>query len=185
MLYLKINMFFIRFNLKLFDIINNYITMYPNARILVLTEGQNTLKNQYINELKEFFIQLPEEKIAVGETWSYTEEFNEPVEGGTAKIVVEYTFTLVEVVEKDGHDCLKLVGEYTTKVTGTGAAQGMEYTIEMKGTGTETVLFEYKMGMLLETETVSFVEGAVVVEGVGFEMPMRHDYTSKRVFALK
>ena len=32
-------------------IINNYISMFPKANIVVLTEGQNTLKNQYLNEL--------------------------------------------------------------------------------------------------------------------------------------
>lgn len=33
-------------------IINNHVAQYPNARILVLTEGQRTLKNQYISELE-------------------------------------------------------------------------------------------------------------------------------------
>jgi len=33
-------------------ILNTYTTTYPNARILVLTEGQNTLKNQYLEELQ-------------------------------------------------------------------------------------------------------------------------------------
>jgi hypothetical protein len=153
---------------------------------IAISGGQATRGgHQYINELKEFFIQLPEKKIAIGGTWSYTEEFNEPVEGGSAKIVVEYTFTLTEALKKDDFNCLKLVGEYTTTVSGTGAAQGMEYTLEMTGKGTETVLFEQKMGMLLESVTESFVEGAVVAEDVGFEMPMRHDYVSKRTFTLK
>lgn len=32
-------------------IINKYLSIYPNAKALVLTEGQNTLKNQYLSEL--------------------------------------------------------------------------------------------------------------------------------------
>jgi hypothetical protein len=152
---------------------------------LAISGGQAHGESQYINELKEFFIQLPEDKIAVGETWSYTKEFNEPVEGGGAKIFVDYTYTLAEVAEKEGHDCLKLTGEYTTKVTGEGAEQGMGYTIDLDGKGSETAWFAYKKGMLLEIETVSFIEGAVVAEDVGFEMPMRNDYKSKRTFALK
>ncbi|UCG52653.1 MAG: hypothetical protein JSW58_03635 [Candidatus Latescibacterota bacterium] len=152
---------------------------------LAISGGQTHGESQYINELKEFFIRLSEDKIAVGETWSYTEEFNEPVEGGGAKVVVDYTYTLAEVAEKNGHDCLKLTGESTTKVTGKGVEQGMEYTITLGGKGSETAWFAYKRGMLLETETVSFLEGAVVAEDVGFEMPMRNDYTSKRTFALK
>jgi hypothetical protein len=152
---------------------------------LAISGGQALGESQYINELKEFFIQLPEDEIAVGETWSYTEEFNEPVEGGGAKIVVDYVYTLAEIAEKDGHDCLKLTGEYTTRVTGEGMEQGMEYMIKLDGKGSETAWFAYEKGMLLETETVSFIEGAVVAEDVGFEMPMRHDYTSKRTFALK
>lgn len=34
-------------------IINSYVAKYPNARILVLTEGQNALKNQYLSELQD------------------------------------------------------------------------------------------------------------------------------------
>lgn len=33
-------------------VINRYIAKFPNARVLVLTEGQNTLKNQYLEELQ-------------------------------------------------------------------------------------------------------------------------------------
>ena len=33
-------------------IINQYVQMYPSAKIVVLTEGQNTLKIQYLEELK-------------------------------------------------------------------------------------------------------------------------------------
>lgn len=32
-------------------IISKYLKLFPNAKIVVLTEGQNTLKNQYLNEL--------------------------------------------------------------------------------------------------------------------------------------
>jgi hypothetical protein len=153
---------------------------------LAISGGQATRgERQYINELKEFFIQLPEEKVGVGGTWSYVEEFNEPVEGGTAKIVVDHTYTVTDVVEKEGFECLRIDGEYTTKVAGTGAAQGMEYTLELAGSGTEIVFFAFKQGMLVEFDSTSFVEGAVVAEDVGFEMPMRHDYLSKRVFVLE
>lgn len=33
-------------------IINQYIELHPNAKIIVLTEGQNVLKNQYLEELR-------------------------------------------------------------------------------------------------------------------------------------
>ena len=39
-------------------VINSYIQLFPTARVLVLTEGQNTLKNQYIDELKTAHIKL-------------------------------------------------------------------------------------------------------------------------------
>ena len=32
-------------------VINNYLKMFPKARVLVLTEGQNVLANQYLSEL--------------------------------------------------------------------------------------------------------------------------------------
>lgn len=151
----------------------------------VIAGGQTLGESQYINELKELFVQLPEEEIAVGETWSYTMVFDEPIEGGGAKVVIDYKYTLAEVSERNGHDCLKLAGEYITNVTGEGAEQGLEYKITLAGKGSETAWFAYKKGMLLETKTVSFIEGAVVAEDVGLEMPIRNDYASKRTYALK
>lgn len=39
-------------------VINSYIAMLPAAKVVVLTEGQNTLKNQYIEELKNSHIKI-------------------------------------------------------------------------------------------------------------------------------
>ncbi len=39
-------------------VINRYVAMSPNSRVLVLTEGQNTLKNQYIQELDSAHIKI-------------------------------------------------------------------------------------------------------------------------------
>lgn len=39
-------------------IINKYVAMRPGARILVLTEGKNVLKNQYISELNNSHISI-------------------------------------------------------------------------------------------------------------------------------
>ena len=152
---------------------------------IVISNGQAHGEKQYINELKDFFVQLPADEIAVGDTWSYTVVFDETVTGGGAKVIINYEYTLAEVTEKDGHECLKLTGEYTTKVKGEGVEQGMEFTIALDGKGSETAWFAYKEGMLLETEAVSFVEGALVAEDVGLEMPLRNDYTSKKTVILK
>jgi len=39
-------------------IIHKYIQMYPNARVLVLTHGQNLLKNQYLDSLKNPMVEF-------------------------------------------------------------------------------------------------------------------------------
>jgi superfamily II DNA or RNA helicase len=39
-------------------IINNYVKMFPNSTIVVLTEGQNVLKNQYIDELDNAHVSI-------------------------------------------------------------------------------------------------------------------------------
>jgi len=39
-------------------IINKYVSINPSAKILVLTEGQNTLKNQYLQELESPNIEM-------------------------------------------------------------------------------------------------------------------------------
>ena len=39
-------------------VLNRYVAMSPTSKIVVLTEGQNTLKNQYINELEQAHIKI-------------------------------------------------------------------------------------------------------------------------------
>lgn len=39
-------------------IINKFIKTNPNAKVLVLTEGKNTLKNQYLDELKQANVRI-------------------------------------------------------------------------------------------------------------------------------
>lgn len=39
-------------------VINNYLTKYPNTKVLVLTHGQNVLKNQYLDNLRNSFIKI-------------------------------------------------------------------------------------------------------------------------------
>jgi superfamily II DNA or RNA helicase len=39
-------------------ILNKYTQMFPNAKILVLTEGKNVLKNQYISELQNANVKI-------------------------------------------------------------------------------------------------------------------------------
>lgn len=39
-------------------VLNKYTKMFPKARVLVLTEGKNTLKNQYIEELNNSHIEI-------------------------------------------------------------------------------------------------------------------------------
>lgn len=39
-------------------VISNYLKKYPNSRVLVLTHGQNVLKNQYLDNLKNSFVKI-------------------------------------------------------------------------------------------------------------------------------
>lgn len=39
-------------------VLNSYIARFPGAKALVLTEGQNTLKNQYIQEIEKSLIKI-------------------------------------------------------------------------------------------------------------------------------
>ena len=39
-------------------VINKYIALHPNARVVVLAEGQNNLKNQYLTELEDANVQI-------------------------------------------------------------------------------------------------------------------------------
>jgi hypothetical protein len=101
--------------------------------------------------------------------------YEEPIGDGTVPVTVRYTYTLVEEVHIDGHDCLKIEGEYTIDIEGATTTGGLDLALELNGSGTEVFYFLLKRGMFLASESRSTTKGSADNEEMGFSAQMDHE----------
>jgi len=135
-------------------------------------------KERYIGELKQVFPVLPDKKVTTGDTWEHVFDYDETVPGGKVTVTIHYLYTLIEESERNGMDCLKINGDYSMKINGTGETQGMQFTFNMDGEGSDDIYFAYKKGMFLAVESSSQVKDAADFSEAGLVMPMEHNYTT-------
>lgn len=153
--------------------------------ILIPDEGKSLVAAQYTNEFRHLFPRLPEKPVAIGESWSDVDEFDEAAGDGTVPLTISYTYTLLEETRKDGHDCLKIRGDYVVDLQGPLSTGGLELGLTLNGTGTETVFFALEKGMFLSQESRSQVEGTADNEDLGISFDMSHEYEYNTTAVLK
>lgn len=141
-------------------------------------------EQRYVNNVISLFPRLPQAPVAPGGTWSAVVEFHEPVQDTTLLLTVNTDYTLIEETQLDGHDCLKIEGAFTIGMSGPLDAGGLELELNIEGTGTETVYFAWKEGMVLRTESHSVLEGLAENQDMGVSVPMNHDITTVATVTL-
>jgi hypothetical protein len=135
--------------------------------------------NHYMNELKWIFLRLPDAQIRVGDTWSFVDEYSEETGGGLAGIVIDYTCTLLDEVEVNGHRCLKIGGEYTIIVEGKNVSGGVEFDIKLKGKGSGSIYLDRNKGMISSIDEKSIVEGTAVNSELEIVVPIKQERQEK------
>ncbi|MDH3216020.1 MAG: hypothetical protein OEN01_06970 [Candidatus Krumholzibacteria bacterium] len=129
----------------------------------------------YVNEVIALFLRLPKTPVAPGGSWSDVVQYNESVGDTTLPLTVNYTYTLMEETRYDGHDCVKIKGEYTINMSGSLAFGGLDLALNLTGMGTDTIYFAWKKGMFLSAETHAVLKGSADNEDMGVAIPMNHD----------
>ncbi len=129
----------------------------------------------YINEVRDILPFMPETSVSPGDTWSHTVEHEERAGEGMLPVVIEYTYRLIEETKIDGHDCVRIDGVYTVKISGSFSVGGLDLELDLSGKGEETIYFAWKKGMLLSAESQSVVSGSAGNEEMGMSIQMKHD----------
>jgi hypothetical protein len=145
----------------------------------IADQGRAIGAPRFINEIREIFVVLPKDPVGVGESWSYTQEYTEPIPGGEAFINVDCTYTLLGMEKRGGLDCLEFGGEFSYVAEGGGTASGIAYVLRLDGEGSDIVYFAIEEGMILSVERVSVVEGSAKNEELGMAIPMKHEYETR------
>lgn len=139
-----------------------------------LVDKQRSLdENEYKADVERLFPEFPEYAVGIGDTWSFTRAFEEPVPDGRVNITIDFAYTLEDIVVKDGFNCLKFLGRYSLIIEGRGVANGMDYDVKMQGAGTEIIHFVPDKGMYLDSEFSDLIEGSITNDDLGLDVPMK------------
>jgi hypothetical protein len=145
---------------------------------LDLAGGQKTMdEQQYKFLIERLFLELPEGRIGLGESWSYSKQFQEQIPGGIIDVNIDFTYTAVERIIKGGYNCLVLAGKHEISIEGQGEAGGMDFDLSLQGGGNETVHFLLEKGMYLDSEYSDIITGSIKNDELGVDAPMKVEST--------
>ncbi len=114
---------------------------------------------------REFFPNLPENELKMGEKVSMTDVDSVDSFGGTIVNKSDMEFTLLGKEKKLGYDCLKIDVKGTVNVEGDGFMQGMKIFIEGDGDFQRTLYFAPKEGVLVFSEDQTDIEMTFAITG--------------------
>lgn len=124
-------------------------------------EGERSMESEF----EHFFPDLPEQPLLIGDTWTITDTIDASDSGMETIIMTRSENTLAGYELIKGHECAKITSEYTSTVTSSGIQEGanIDTTVEMKGT--ETLYFDYKLGVLVLQTSTGSGDGTVKISG--------------------
>lgn len=105
----------------------------------VVAASGETLNGDYLEStLKNDFIKLPNQPVKKGFSWAVPDTMEVEVNGGNLKQDGSTTYTIGDKVTREGVECIQILVDGTSKMTGEMEQQGMtlEITRETKTTGT-------------------------------------------------
>jgi hypothetical protein len=137
--------------------------------VLIRPERRVFRSQDYLNDLVDAFPQLPPVPVGIGDSWFYETMLSDRFVAGQIGLKCEYKYTVLADTVIAGQNCLKCLGEFTLKGRGQGLDEmtRIRLDVDLSGTGTDTLLFAYNKGMVLERNTYSSVSGTA------FNSPLR------------
>lgn len=101
----------------------------------------------------DFFLHFPDHSVGMGEKW--TSPINDTVKIGQGSMIYQgqFEYTLVQMEQKNGHDCCKISFTSKTETTGKMNLMGMDFFIEGSGETSGTGWYDPKLGMIIAKES--------------------------------
>ncbi|MEM6647118.1 MAG: DUF6263 family protein [Bacteroidota bacterium] len=162
------------------------MTMSDNGTVEVLTTPtlsapMNLPGGNIAQQFDSFFLELPEDDLTEGTTWTTTKE-TMMQEGVTS--TVETTYTVQGTTTKAGMDVLVINVDATTEVDGETEQQGMAVIINLKGTLTGEYYYAVEEGIMVGSEISQDVSGGQDMEGGGQSVAIDIDITGTNTTML-
>ncbi|MFC1629410.1 hypothetical protein ACFL3H_09935 [Gemmatimonadota bacterium] len=126
----------------------------------------------YAEELRGFFLYLPEELVRPGVTW--TREYGYTADQMGMELQFEFadTYRCVEETVFEGTRALKIEMESKISLGGGGDQMGTLIDLALSGTGDGIMIVDAVTGMLLSAESKGMMSGGLAAQGMDIPMTM-------------
>jgi hypothetical protein len=133
--------------------------------------GETMNAAMYKMIIENTFFDMPEQPVKVGDTWSEEDSTEIPI--GESKLSSQGTtiYRVVEEVEMDGLQCLKIEIDGEQTMSGEFEQNGMPLALSRSTKSTGTIYFAYEKGMYTQMDVTSEGNGIINVLSAGMELP--------------
>ncbi|MFV1985915.1 MAG: DUF6263 family protein [Gemmatimonadota bacterium] len=148
------------------------LKMDTRGRMVDLTvEGASPEVQQALGQLGGLGLQLPEEPVSSGDSWTANIETGAPSlpGGGAMDMEMNMTYTLVEVASAGGSQFATITFEGPVVMSAAGGGMGMDAS----GTSSGTLVFDVTLGRIASSD----FEMAMDVNTAGMQMSMTQSMT--------
>jgi hypothetical protein len=114
---------------------------------------------------KEFFYQLPENPVHIGEEWTTTRKDSSTESGATTITEMEGSFEFSKITEKEGYTCGLIKGKMDLKINQKGQAMGSTVSFKGKGKAKTQCYFAIEEGILVYSKLNVTVDGDIEMSG--------------------
>ena len=128
-------------------------------------------------EFENFFPDLSEKPLKVGDTWTTQWKTTEKSGSGEARFEFESVNTLEGYETVDGLDCAKITATLLGSLEGEGQQQGMDLVTQADIEGSVVWYFAYKKGIFIQSKTTGTGEGTITASGAqNMTIPMVREF---------
>jgi hypothetical protein len=166
----------VRFHLSSTGETSGYEGFDELPRIRIADEQKELNEQLYIIDIREFFPGLPEEEVGIGDSWTVSRQYEEPVGESHLTVKIEFRYAVIGRKKIEGYECLMIEGTSHVLVSGDPTLGGVDLVVKMEGDGTESFAFAYTRGMFLNSSSNLKVVGTAENEEVGMTLRFNHDY---------
>lgn len=136
--------------------------------------GEQDLSSQFC----EFFPDLPEKPVMIGDSWESTTTLDEGNEENDVTLTIVSMNTLAGFETMGGRECARIETEFAGTTEGTGSQGPATFTITGDIEGSGTWHFAYREGIVVSDFSMGTSTGEIVVQGPQeMTIPMTRTFT--------
>ncbi len=117
------------------------------------------------------FFELPDHPVKIGDSWTAKATYDIPYGEGALKQEETTIFTVLEKVNINGLECLKINGQGTGTLSGEFEQQGMKLELSRDTKTTGTIYFAIEKGIYVSLESTSAATGQVYIPSASITIP--------------